>query len=118
MLTPSANAEEVARLSSIPIQFPSAGPRISDGVVEPTLTHKVDPTYPMQARTQHLSGKVVLSATIGNDGSITNLSVVSGSPILAAAAQGAVRQWRYRPATLNGNPIVIQKQITILFTLP
>jgi len=118
VLTSPVDTSEVARLSSVPIQFPAAGPRISDGVVEPTLMHKVDPIYPMQARTQHLSGKVLLSATISNDGSITNVSVLSGSPTLAPAAESAVRQWRYRPAMLNGSPIVIQKQITVLFTVP
>jgi len=117
-LAPSAATADVVGLSSMPIQLPSAGPRVSDGVVEPALICKVDPAFPMQARTQHLSGKVVLSATIGSDGSITGISVVSGSPILASAAENAVRQWRYRPATLNGSPIVIQKQITVLFTLP
>ena len=118
ILAPSDNNVAVADLSSIPVQFPAVGPRISDGVVEPVLTHKVDPIYPVQARTQHLSGKVILSATIENDGAIKKLSVKSGSPILSAAAETAVRQWRYRPAMLNGSPIVIQKEITILFTLP
>ena len=118
VLAPSSGTVDVAELSSIPVQFPAAGPRISDGVVEPILTHKIDPIYPAQARTQHLTGKVILSATIEDDGSIKKLSVVSGSPILSAAAETAVRQWHYRPAMLNGSPIVIQKEITILFTLP
>ena len=118
VLAPPADNVDVAELSSIPVQFPAAGPRISDGVVEPILTHKINPIYPAQARTQHLTGKVILAATIENDGSIKKLSVLSGSPILSAAAEAAVRQWRYRPAMLNGSPIVIQKEITILFTLP
>jgi protein TonB len=117
-LTPSVNSEQLAQLSSIPAQLPSAGPRVSEGVVEPTLIHKIAPGYPMQARSERISGKVVLSATIGADGSVGEIAVVSGSPVLAEAAKQAVRQWRYHPATLNGSPIVIQKQIMFLFTLP
>jgi protein TonB len=117
-LTPTVNSEQLAQLSSIPTQLPSAGPRVSEGVVEPTLIHKIAPGYPMQARTERISGKVTLSATIGADGSVGEITVVNGSPILAEAAKQAVRQWRYHPATLNGSPIVIQKQIMFLFTLP
>jgi protein TonB len=112
------NAEQLAQLTSIPTQLPSGGPRVSEGVVEPTLIHKIAPGYPMQARTERISGKVTLSATIGTDGSVGEITVVSGSPILAEAAQQAVRQWRYHPAMLNGSPIAIQKQIMFLFTLP
>ena len=117
-LAPSVNSEQLAQLSSIPAQLPSAGPRVSEGVVEPTLIHRIAPGYPMQARSERISGKVVLSATIGADGSVGEISVVSGSPILAEAAKQAVRQWHYHPAMLNGSPIVIQKQIMFLFTLP
>jgi len=117
-LTASVNSEELARLTSIPTQLPSAGPRVSEGVVEPTLIHKIAPSYPMQARTERISGKVVLSATIGADGSVVEIAVVSGSPILAEAAKEAVRRWHYHPAMLNGSPIAIQKQIMFLFTLP
>jgi protein TonB len=87
-------------------------------VVEATLIHKVAPIYPMQARTSRLSGKVTLSATISTDGSIRELVVVGGSPILAAAAQTAVRQWQYRPAMLNGSPVEVQKEIIIVFAQP
>jgi TonB family protein len=117
-LAPSVSSEQLAQLSSIPAQLPSAGPRVSEGVVEPTLIRRIAPGYPMQARSERISGKVVLSATIGADGSVGEISVVSGSPILAEAAKQAVRRWQYHPAMLNGSPIVIQKQIMFLFTLP
>jgi TonB family protein len=117
-LAPSANADELARLTSMPTAMPSAPPRVSQGVVEATLSHKVDPIYPVQARTTRLSGKVTLLATIASDGSIRELAVTGGSPILAAAAKTAVRQWRYRPATLNGSPVEVQKEIIIVFAQP
>jgi len=117
-VAPSANPNELARLTSVPTTMPSAPPRVSQGVVEATLIHKVDPAYPMQARTSRLSGKVNLLATISTDGSIRELAVTAGSPILAAAAKTAVRQWRYRPATLNGSPVEVQKEIIIVFAQP
>ena len=115
---PSTNPDSLARLTSIETPMPAAPPRISQGVVEATLIHKVEPAYPMQARSARLSGKVTLSATISTDGSIRELAVVSGSPILATAAKTAVRQWRYRPATLNGSPVEVQKEIIIVFAQP
>jgi TonB family protein len=117
-VVPSANAESLARLTSVETPMPAAPPRVSQGVVEATLIHRVDPVYPMQARTARLSGKVTLSATIRTDGSIRELEVTAGSPVLAAAAKTAVLQWRYRPATLNGNPVEVQKEIIIVFAQP
>jgi TonB family protein len=112
------NPEQLARLTSVQPQLPARGPVVSQGVVQPVLTHRVDASYPMQARTQRLSGKVTLLATIAADGSVRNLTVVNGSPILAAAAKNAVQQWHYKPATLNGTPIDVQKEITFLFEQP
>jgi TonB family protein len=113
----SANPEALDRLSSIPAQMPIA-PRISQGVVEATLIHRVEPAYPTQARNQRIQGKVTLSATIAVDGSIRQVSIVNGSPVLAEAAKTAVRQWRYNPAKLNGTPIEVQKEIIVVFAQP
>ena len=117
-IVPSANPESLARLTSVETLMPAAPPRVSQGVVEAALIRKVDPVYPMQARTARLSGKVVLSATISTDGSIREVAVTGGSPVLAAAAKTAVLQWRYRPATLNGNAVEVQKEIVIVFAQP
>ena len=114
----SANPDQLAGLTSVRAQLPAGGPIVSQGVIEPVLLHKVDATYPMQARTQRLSGRVTLMATIGTDGNVHNLTVVNGSPILAAAAKTAVEHWHYRPAALNGTPIEVQKEITFLFEQP
>jgi protein TonB len=116
-LVPTDNSQ-LARLSSVEVAMPTGGPVVSQGVVEPVLIHRVDPNYPMQARTQRISGRVTLATTIGKDGLVRNISLVSGSPILAESAKIAVRQWRYRPGTLNGNPIEIPKEITFVFAQP
>jgi len=117
-VVPSATPESLARLTSVETPMPAAPPRVSQGVVEATLIHRVDPVYPTQARTARLSGKVTLSATITTDGSIRGLTVTGGSPVLAAAARTAVLQWRYHPATLNGSPVEVQKEIIIVFAQP
>ena len=117
-LAPSANPDALARLTSVTTAMPAAPPRISQGVVEATLIHRVDPVYPPQARATRLSGKVTLLATIGADGSIRELKVTGGSPVLAAAAMTAVRQWRYNPAKLNGSPVEVQKEVIIVFAQP
>ena len=114
----STDPAQLARLASVEARLPAGGPVVSQGVVQPVLVHKVDAAYPSQARSQRLSGKVTLLATIAADGSVRNLTVMNGSPILAGAAKSAVQQWRYRPATLNGTPIDVQKEITFIFEQP
>jgi TonB family protein len=110
--------DQLDGLNSVPAALPAFGASVSTGVTEGSLIHKVDPTYPPEARNQRLAGPVVLDASIAEDGSIHEVKVVSGSPLLAAAATAAVRQWRYRPYRLSGKPIAVQKRITIVFTHP
>jgi protein TonB len=78
----------------------------------------VNPIYPAEARIQRLAGLVALDATVAEDGSIDNIKIISGPPLLASAATAAVKQWRYSPSTLDGKPIEVQKRITIVFKLP
>ena len=92
--------------------------RVSQGVIDGDLIKRVQPVYPTQAVQMHLGGTVVLLATIGKDGSIRNIKTVSGSPTLARAASDAVRQWKYRPSTLNGEPVEVERQISIAFKSP
>jgi TonB family protein len=82
-----------------------------------SLVHNVLPTYPPPARQARIEGPVVLHAVISREGSIESLQVVSGHPFLARAALDAVRQWRYRPYVLNGQPVEVDTQITVNFTL-
>lgn len=90
---------------------------VSDGGMRGFLLNKVMPEYPRLARMARIQGDVVLHAVIGKGGEIEGLRIVSGPPPLRAAAQSAVRQWRYRPYLLNGRPIEVETQITVKFIL-
>lgn len=91
--------------------------RVSQGVSEGLLVHQVRPVYPPLARAARIQGSVVLQAVIGKDGAIQNLRLVSGHPMLAPAAIDAVKQWKYKPYFLNGEPVEVDTQITVNFTL-
>jgi len=81
------------------------------------LIRKVQPAYPALARSARIQGTVVLQAVIGKQGTIEDLRVLTGHPMLAPAAIDAVRQWRYRPYVLNGEPVEVETQITVNFSL-
>ncbi|HEU5403633.1 MAG TPA: TonB family protein [Terriglobales bacterium] len=108
-------------ISSTPVAVPKVATpqrvRVSAGVTEGLLIHKVQPTYPPLARSARIQGQVILQAVIGKDGTIQNLRAVSGHPMLTPAAIDAVRQWRYKPYFLNGEPVEVDTQITVNFTL-
>ena len=90
----------------------------SQGVSGGSLERKVQPIYPAQARSKGLQGPVVLQIVIDEVGEVRNLRTVSGDAVLARAAIDAVRQWRYQPYRLNGQPVKMPTQITVNFTLP
>lgn len=89
--------------------------RISQGVSQGLLLKRVQPKYPPAALAVRAQGAVQIEATINKEGNVTNLKVLSGDPVLAHAAVEAVRQWRYKPYYLDGDPVEIQTQITINF---
>ena len=100
--------------------MPGAQPRriiISPGIAVGLLVSKVAPVYPIDAKKAGVSGTVVLTAVIGKDGLIQDLQVVSGPDLLQQAALDAVKQWRYRPYLLNGEPVEVDTKINIIFTL-
>ena len=92
--------------------------RISQGVSQGLILKKVPPVYPQMALQLHKEGAVELLATISKQGAITAVKVLSGDAMLAKPAVDAVKQWKYRPYLLNGEPVEIQTQITINFTSP
>jgi periplasmic protein TonB len=108
-------------ISSTPVAVPKvatpARVRVSQGVSSGLLIKKVQPNYPPLARQARIQGQVLLQAQISKDGSIENLSLISGHPMLAPAAIEAVKQWKYKPYILNGEPVEVETQITVNFTL-
>jgi periplasmic protein TonB len=108
-------------ISSTPVAVPKAvvpqKVRVSQGVAEGLLVHQVRPNYPPLARQARVQGAVVLQAVISKDGTIQNLRVVSGHPMLVQSALDAVKQWRYKPYFLNGEPVEVETSITVNFTL-
>lgn len=91
--------------------------RISQGVTKGLLIQKVEPQYPTLARAARVQGEVLLSALIDSNGQITNLQLISGHPMLVPAAIAAVKQWRYKPYLLNGQPVEVETTITVIFSL-
>ncbi len=108
-------------LSSTPTVAPKiATPqrvRVSSGVSQGLLVRRVNPTYPPLARQARIQGTVILQAQISKDGTIENLQLVSGHPMLAPAAIEAVKQWKYKPYLLNGEPVEVDTQVQVNFTL-
>ena len=81
------------------------------------LIHKVVPVYPPVARTARVQGLVEFTAVIGKDGSIQSLLLVRGHPLLVKAAEDAVKQFRYKPTLLKGQPVEVTTNIVVNFTL-
>lgn len=103
--------------AAIPPPAPMAHPLRVSHVMEGNLIYKPQPEYPPLARSGRIQGQVVLSAVINKDGTIENLRVVSGHPMLVRAAIDAVSRWRYRPYLLNSEPVEVETQILVNFSL-
>ena len=103
-------------LATTPVPLPKRT-RVPARIAEANLVYDVTPKYPPEAGRERIEGIVVLMAVIGKDGTIRDVQVESGLPLLAQAAIEAVKQWRYRPYLLNGEPVEIDSQITINFNL-
>jgi protein TonB len=85
--------------------------------MEGYLVKRVQPVYPPLARNARVQGLVVLEARISKVGKIEELRLISGHPLLAGAALDAVRQWQYSPYSLNGEPVEVETQITVILSL-
>jgi periplasmic protein TonB len=108
-------------ISSTPVAVPKVATpqrvRVSAGVTNGLKVKDVKPVYPPLARQARIQGTVVLHAQISKDGSIEGLTLISGHPMLAPAAIDAVKQWRYKPYLLNGEPVEVDTEVMVNFTL-
>ena len=89
--------------------------RVSQGVTKGLLIYRVEPPYPPLAKQARIQGVVVMTALIDKGGNVQHLQVVSGHPLLAPAAIEAVKQWRYKPFLLNGQPVEVETTVTVNF---
>jgi protein TonB len=91
--------------------------RVGGAVQAAKLVNRVQPIYPPLARQTRISGTVRLHAIIGKDGTVQQLQVESGHPLLVQSALDAVKQWRYQPTLLNGEPVEVDTEIDVIFSL-
>lgn len=91
--------------------------KLGGNVQAAKLITQPQPVYPALARQARITGNVVLHAIIGKDGTVQQLEVVSGHPLLVQSALDAVKNWRYQPTTLNGDPVEVDTTITVIFGL-
>ena len=91
--------------------------RVSEDIVQGLMLKKVPPVYPPLAKQARIQGTVLLKVTISKSGDVENLQLISGHPMLAPAAIEAVKQWKYKPYLLNGEPVEVETQVQVNFTL-
>jgi len=98
---------------------PAAPQRVKQGgnVTAALILNQTRPLYPALARQARIQGNVVLHAIIDKEGKVAQLEVISGHPLLVQAALDAVKQWRYKPTQLNGDPVEVDTTITVTFTM-
>jgi TonB family protein len=105
-------------LSAAPNNLPQATITVSQGLSGGTIEHLVDPVYPRVALERRVEGQVLLQAVVAEDGTVRDVKVLKGDPLLTSAAIQAVSKWRYRPYRLNGQLIRRPTEITLIFKLP
>jgi TonB family protein len=101
-----------------PLSVSSGRIRVAAEVQQAKLKSSVAPQYPALARQARIQGLVKLHATIGKDGTVQNLVVVSGHPLLVPASLEAVKQWVYEPTLINSEPVALETDIDVTFSLP
>jgi len=105
-------------LPPVPAAPPTVRPPFrTSSMLQGSLIRRVEPIYPSLARSARIQGTVVLAAVISKAGTIENLRLISGHPMLVPAAISAVSQWRYKPYILNDEVIEVETQITVNFVL-
>ncbi|HEV2117800.1 MAG TPA: TonB family protein, partial [Terriglobales bacterium] len=115
-LGPVMNAAPVG-LPKLAAVVPPKRVKVSQGVTQGLLVRQVRPQYPSMARESRVEGDVLLEALISKDGSVSDVRAISGPALLIPPALQAVRQWRYKPYLLNGEPVEVETQIKVQFRL-
>jgi len=111
----SSQGTGMQRASSVePEKVSELSPTLAEG----SLLHRVEPEYPEQARQQKIEGAVVLTVRVGEDGAVRNVQLVSGPAELARASTDAVKQWRFKPHSVDGHPAEMETRVTLNFRLP
>ena len=92
--------------------------RVSEGVMRGLRTEKVDAVYPPEAEQQRIQGQVVLSVRINKSGEVESINLISGHPLFVKSAIEAIKEWKYKPYLLNGEPSEVETMVRLSFTLP
>jgi TonB family protein len=116
--TRKTSAASVPHASESAKMAPSSNIWLAPDEAETRLLSRVEPQYPRDALTTHLSGEVVLGVSVAEDGSVASIRILSGDPLLSVAATDAVRQWRYQPYVLHDHASQFQTEVTLKFSLP
>jgi TonB family protein len=114
------SGEKGGIVSNVPVDTYPTVPgrvRVSQGVMAQLTITKVPPQYPQEAKDARIQGAVLMRVVIDKEGNISNIQLISGHPGLAPAAIEAVKQWKYRPYLLNGEPVEVDTQVQVSFTL-
>jgi TonB family protein len=113
----AAPGSVIQGISSSPVAAAPGRVQVGGKVMEASLISRVMPAYPAEAKAARIQGHVILDAIIGKDGSVQEIKLVSGHPLLVPAAIDAVKQWTYKPLALNGQPVEVSTQVDVNFTL-
>lgn len=114
----STNPSALDGVSSAKALLPGISVPVSQAVSGGQLVYRVAPVYPAQARLLRIEGTVILAATVMEDGTVRDIKVVEGSPVLAQSAVEAVKHWRYKPYELEGRPVKNETRIAVDFKFP
>ena len=99
--------------ATVSVEKPQA--RVPPEAMEKLLVHRVEPTYPAEARKANLQGIVALDIVVGRDGSVVDMHALNGPEVLARAAMDALRWWKFEPYRVNGEPAVVETTVAVEF---
>jgi TonB family protein len=114
----STSSSTLSGVLSAKASLPGLSIPVSQGISGGQLVYRVSPVYPAQARPRRLEGRVVLAAVIMEDGTLRDIKVIDGQPLLAQSAVDAVKRWRYKPYELDGKPVKNEIRINVDFKYP